>query len=128
MKSIVFETGVSDNKRSEHFQVVDELFSQVNYLTKTRFKDAYGAAKFLLVGFDQLPEEDQKKIMRCVAWNLGDSPITIGSFFIVFNYFLALCEVSEQGKSREEFVAALGSEARIEEARATRAFKGSFGQ
>jgi len=97
-------------------------------LTKTRFKDAYGAAKFLLVGFDNLQEEDQKKIMKCIAWDLGNSPIPIGSHFMVFNYFLALCEISEVGKSREEFVAALGSEARIEEAKATRTFKGLFGQ
>lgn len=48
-------------RRGRRLASSDELFSQVNYLTKTRFKDECGAAKFLLVGFDNLPEEDQKR-------------------------------------------------------------------
>ena len=47
---------------------------------------------------------------------------------MVFNYFHSLCLIAEQGRSREEFVSALGSEARVEETKSARAFKGLFGR
>jgi hypothetical protein len=43
------------------------------------------------------------------------------------NYFDAICAISDKGKSRDEYVSAMGASARAEEAKTSRMLRGLFG-
>jgi hypothetical protein len=101
--------------------------NEKDYQTKSRVKNPHAQAVFMLMGFDWLDEAAQRRMLKKAYDRPENATVKIGDYFMILDYFEKINGISELGKSREEFVTAMGAVQRAAEAKQSRLLQGLFG-